>query len=245
MGINAVIIDDEPKSAQLLQLQLEQHCPIVEKTFVFTNPLKALEEIPLIAPNLVFLDIEMPGIDGFELLSRLSPVKFNVVFVTAFNQYAVKACKLNALDYLLKPVQTSELIEAVEKSLSTSSPTTTQISLIQRQLKGEIPQKIAINSNTGIVFIELNDIIFAHSINNYSKLRLVDDKEIIIPRALKEVQDILEGGHFSRVHKQYLINLNHVKGYNKQEGMITMIDKSTIPISRYQKDKFINFFGWL
>ncbi len=245
MKLRTIIIDDEPDSVKLLQLQLAQNCPQIEVIAVYNSSVKASNEIESLQPDLLFLDIEMPVINGFELLEKIWYLNFSVIFITAYNQYALKAFRFNALDYLVKPVDTNDLMEAVTKAEKKIKPTSTQLSLLQRQMRGEIATKIAIPGQNGISFIELNEIVFVEASNNYSKLILTDKRIFLISKTLKDVQDVLEESHFLRVHRQYIINLNHVKQFNRNESILIMDNGSHLPISRNQKERLIEKYRWL
>ena len=240
MLLKTIIIDDEPDSIKLLQLQLAQHCPEIEIAGTFTSSVKALSVIEKLEPDLVFLDIEMPVMNGFELLEKILHLPFSVIFITAFNQYALKAFRFNAVDYLVKPVDANDLVEAVAKAAKRIKPTATQLSLLQKQLRGEPATRIAIpGQQGGISFIDLNDIIYSEASNNYSKIILTDGNRFLISKTLKDVQEVLEEEHFLRVHRQYIINLNHVKQFNRNEGVLTMDNGDYIPIARNQKERLI------
>jgi len=245
MKLRTIIIDDEPDSVNLLQLQLIQHCPQIEMVKTFTSSVKALNEIEKLQPDLLFLDVEMPVINGFELLEKILHLNFSVIFITAYNQYALKAFRFNALDYLVKPIDSNELIEAVTKAEKKVKPTSTQLSLLQRQMRGENATKIAIPGQNGISFIELNEILFVEASNNYSKLTLTDKKTFTISKTLKDVQDVLEESHFLRVHRQYIINLNHVKQFNRNEGVLTMSNGEHVPVARNQREHLVEKYRWL
>lgn len=243
--INAVIIDDEPDSISLLQLQLSKHCPQIGKVNAYTNTVKALQDIEMLKPDLVFLDIEMPLMNGFEFLEKLMPLSFNVIFITAYNQYALKAFRFSALDYLVKPIDVDDLIEAVNKVEKTIKPTLTQLDLLQKQVHGEPANKIAIPTQNSILFIDLNEIIYGEASNNYTKLILTEGRNLTISKTLKDIQDVLENSHFLRIHRQYIINLNHVNHFNRNESTLTMNNKITIPVARNQKDKLIERYRCL
>jgi two-component system LytT family response regulator len=245
MKLKTIIIDDEPDSTRLLQLKLAQHCPQVEVIAVYNSSVKAFNEIESLQPDLLFLDIEMPLINGFELLEKLGQINFSVVFITAYNQYALKAFRFNALDYLLKPIETDSLIESVAKAGRQVKPTTTQLSLVQRQMRGEIASKIAIPGQNGVSFIELNEIVFVEASSNYSRLVLSDKRVFTVSKTLKDVQDVLEESHFLRVHRQYIINLNHVKQFNRNESILVMDSGAHLPIARNQKERLVEKYGWL
>lgn len=245
MKLRTIVIDDEQDSVKLLQLQLAQNCPQIEVIAVYNSSVKASNEIESLQPDLLFLDIEMPVVNGFELLEKILHLNFSVIFITAYNQYALKAFRFNALDYLVKPVDTNDLIEAVTKAEKKIKPTSTQLSLLQRQMRGEIATKIAIPGQNGISFIELNEIVFVEASNNYSKLILTDKRIFLISKTLKDVQYVLEESHFLRVHRQYIINLNHVKQFNRNESILIMDNGEHLPIARNQKERLIEKYGWL
>jgi len=243
--LRTLIVDDEPDAVNLLRLQLQQHCPQVQVVGGFTDSTRALEEIEILQPDLLFLDVEMPVMNGFELLEKLAPIQFSIVFVTAYNQFALKAFKFNALDFLVKPVDTQELMEAVDKAERQHKPTATQLSQLQKQLRGEPVTRIAIPAQNGVSFIDLNDIVYAEASNNYSKLFLKDGNQFLVSKTLKDVQEVLEEEHFLRVHRQYIINLNHVKQLNRNEGILTMVNGDRLPIARNQKERLIERYRWL
>ncbi len=246
MLLKTIIIDDEPDSIKLLELQLAQHCPQIEIAGTYTSSIKALPAIEKLQPDLIFLDIEMPVMNGFELLEKILHLPFSVIFITAYNEYALKAFRFNAVDYLLKPVEAADLIQAVAKAAQRIKPTNTQLSLMQKQMRGEPATRIAIpGQQGGVSFIDLNDIIYSEASNNYSKLILADGKQFLISKTLKDVQEVLEEEHFLRVHRQYIINLNHVKQFNRNEGILTMVNGDHIPIARNQKEKLSEKYRWL
>jgi two-component system, LytTR family, response regulator len=243
--IAAVIIDDEPDSIALLQLQLEKHCPQIQVLATFTSPTAAVDELVFIKPELVFLDIEMPDLDGFQLLEKLSPVTFKVIFITAYNQYAIKAFRFNALDYLVKPVATEHLVAAVEKTAMASAPLTEQLDQVKQQIKGAPINKIAVSAQSGVIFIEFNDILYAEASGNYAKLVMSDNSHYIISKTLKDIQGVLEEKNFFRIHRQYIINLNKVKCFNRVDALLTMENKAELPVARIQKEKLAERFDWL
>lgn len=245
MQLRTIIIDDEPDSVKLLQLQLMQYCPHAEVVGSYTSTVKALEGIETLLPDLVFLDIEMPVMNGFEMLEKVLHTNFSLVFVTAYNQFALKAFRFNALDFLVKPIDTNELIDAVTKAEKRVAPTSSQLSLLQKQLRGEAVTKIAVPGPHGVTFIDLNEIVFAEASNNYSKLILTDGRHFLISKTLKDIQEVLEEEHFLRIHRQYIINLNHVKQFNRNEGLLTMSNGEHIPIARNQKEHLIEKYRWL
>jgi two-component system LytT family response regulator len=245
MTLRTIIIDDEPDSVNLLKIQLTQNCTQVELVGSYTSSIKALQNIEALEPDLLFLDIEMPVMNGFELLEKILHLNFSLVFVTAYNQFALKAFRFNALDFLVKPIDTKELTEAVAKAEKRIKPTSSQLTMLQKQLRGEPVTKIAIPGQHGISFIDLNEIVYSEASNNYSKLILSDGRHFLVSKTLKDVQEVLEEEHFLRVHRQYIINLNHVKQFNRNEGILTMTNGDNIPIARNQKERLVEKYRWL
>jgi two-component system, LytTR family, response regulator len=244
--LRTILIDDEPDCTSLLKFELMHNCPQVEVVAIFNSSTKALEELELHKPDLVFLDIEMPLMNGFELLEKLMPINFNIIFVTAYNQFALRAFKFNALDYIVKPFDVTELVVAVAKAEKNSLPLKSQLESLQREIKGAAISKIAIPGPSGVSFIEVNEIEYAESSNNYTKLILINKQTHLLSKTLKDVQDVLEDLHFLRVHRQYIINLNHVKQFYRGENMyVVMTNGENIPVARSQKDKLVEKYGWL
>ena len=241
--LTTIIIDDEEDSVNLLHIQLKKYCSQIGTIHTFSSPLKALKEIELIKPDLVFLDIEMPELNGFQFLEKLFPISFSVVFITAYNEFAIKAFRFSALDYLVKPVYVEDLIEAVKKAINVGKTSEDQLDIFQNQMRAKQINKIAVSSLTGIVFINLDDILYAEASSNYSILVLGNNEKVIVSKTLKDVQEILEDRNFFRIHRQYIINLNKVKHFNKNECVLTMENEKQLQVARIQKDKLIERFG--
>lgn len=243
--LKAIIIDDEADAVNLLQLQLAKHCPQIEDIITYTSPLRALEDIELLKPDFLFLDIDMPVMNGFELLQKLLPFKFAVIFITAYNHYAIRAFKFNAVDYLVKPIDTDDLVAAVERAQKEHLLTDRRLNILQRQIQGEPINKIAVSTHAGVSFIDLNDIVYAEADSNYSTLIMVNGSRFIVSKTLKDMQDLLEESHFLRIHRQYIINLNHVQQLDRARSTMTMINKTELPVARNQKDKLFEMYRWL
>jgi two-component system LytT family response regulator len=245
--LKAIIIDDEPDCVQLMTLQLKAHCPQVRVVLQTTQPEEGLEAIRDMEPDLVFLDVEMPRMNGFSLLEKLEEISFSLIFVTAYNEFALKAFRFSALDYLLKPVNTAHLCEAVRKAEKRHRVDGRQLDMLRHQLKeGQLPSKIAVPSGSGVVFVELKELVYCEADSNYTRLFLVNGKNYLLSKTLREVQGVLEERNFLRVHRQYLVNLEHIKMYHKGDGSyLVMTGDVSLPVAKNQKDRLVQKFGWL
>lgn len=245
--LKAILVDDEPNSVQLLARQLEQHCPQVQVLGQVTDSTEAIELIKAVKPDVVFLDIEMPEMNGFQLLEQFENIAFSVIFVTAYDEFALKAFRFSALDYLLKPVEITDLLAAVSKVERQQRLDYRQLDLLKFQYQsGQYPQKLAVPYQGGVIFVELKEIVYCESDSNYTKLVLTSGKHHLLSKTLREVQEFLEGRNFLRVHRQYVVNLDHIRIYKKGEGnYLVMSNDVSIPVGRQQKDRLMQHFGWL
>jgi two-component system LytT family response regulator len=245
--LKAIIIDDEPDCVQLMALQLKAHCPQVRVILQTTQPEEGLEAIRDMEPDLVFLDVEMPRMNGFSLLEKLEEISFSLIFVTAYNELALKAFRFSALDYLLKPINTAHLCEAVRKAEKRHRIDSRQLDMLRHQLKeGQLPSKIAVPFGGGVVFVDLKELVYCEADSNYTRLFLVNGKNYLLSKTLREVQGVLEERNFLRVHRQYLINLEHIKIYHKGDGSyLVMTGDVSLPVAKNQKDRLVQKFGWL
>lgn len=245
--LKAILIDDEPDCIRLLALQLKEHCPQIQILGQFTRSEEGLQAIKVQQPDVVFLDIEMPEMNGFTLLEQLGDIPFSLIFTTAYNEFALKAFRFSALDYLLKPLDSLELKQAVQKAEKRLRIDQRQLDMLRSQLQGgQHPQKIAVPYQRGVHFIELKDLVYCEADSNYTKLFLVNSKNYLLSKTLRDVQQVLEERNFLRVHRQYLINLDHIKTYHKGEAAyLVMHGDIIIPVAKNQKDRLVQKFGWL
>ena len=247
--LKAIIIDDEPDCVKLLALQLKMYCPQVEVIAECTESEVGFSKIKELHPDIVFMDIEMPVMNGFQLLEKLGAINFSLVFVTAYDQFAVKAFRFSALDYLLKPIDGKDLKAAVLKAEQRVWPKEQQLSLLKEQLSGGIknlPDKIALPYQNGVIFTEIKCVIYCESDNNYTRIFTEDGKKYVVAKTLGDIQEILEERNFLRIHRQYLINLNHIKKYVRGDGnYVIMSNDQSVPVARNQKERLIEKFGWL
>lgn len=245
--LKAILVDDEPNSVQLLARQLEQHCPQVQVLGQVTDSTEAIELIRQIKPDVVFLDIEMPEMNGFQLLEQLEDITFAVIFVTAYDEFAVKAFRFSAVDYLLKPVDIPDLLAAVSKVERRQPLDYRQLELLKSQYQsGQFAQKLAVPYQGSLIFVELKEIVYCESDSNYTSIILASGKRYLVSKTLREVQEFLEGRNFLRVHRQYVVNLDHIRMYKRGEGnSLIMSNEVSIPVGRQQKDRLLQHFGWL
>ena len=238
--IKAVIVDDEPFCCSSLVILLERYCPEVKVAGIYHSGDDALEAIPEQQPQIVFLDIEMPGMNGFELLEKLPEIRSEIIFTTSYDQYAIKAIRFSALDYLLKPIDKEDLQRAVQKviqRLRYPLPQQLEILLQRVNLPVSLSQKIALPSMEGLQMVDVNSIISCASDSNYTVFFLKNKQKITVSRTLKETEEMLEEYSFLRVHHSHLINLNEVNKYVKGEGgYLLMSDGSAVDVSRSRKD---------
>ncbi|MGF2413612.1 LytR/AlgR family response regulator transcription factor [Ferruginibacter sp.] len=245
--INAVIIDDEPGNVVTLLELTKQYCPNVVIAGTAPDPLKGYELIKETNPDLVFLDIEMPYGNAFDLLDKLLPVSFEVVFITAFNDYAIKAFKYAALDYLLKPVNINELKEAVDKvnKRLEEKNVNARINTLLSNFKPEniSLQKIALPTVEGCYFEDINNIMYLQAENSYTYIHSKGKPKILVSKSLKEFEDILPAALFCRIHHSSIININYVKKYFKgRGGYVQMEDGTSVEISVRKKNDFFERF---
>lgn len=239
--MTAYIIDDEPFSSDALRVLLEKHCPEIQIKGIFNQSPKALEAIQLAAPDLLFLDIEMPQLNGFDLLRQCKTTNFSVIFTTAYDQFAVKAFKFNALDYLLKPIDKDELIQAVASAKKQSAISIQKIDTVQYLKNNPTPDRIALPVEQALIFIEVKDLIYATADGAYVSVFVANlTKPIIITKSLSAIEELLNNTNFFRAHKSFLINLKHIKKIIKSEGgTIIMSNNHNVEVSRRRKDELM------
>jgi two-component system LytT family response regulator len=238
--ITAIIIDDEPDCCESLSILLKKHCPEVNVAGIFNSAEKALYAISDLSPQLVFLDIEMPNMNGFEMLEKLPAIDFELIFTTSYDQYAIKAIRFSALDYLLKPIDREELQRAVQKVQSRlQKPLTQQLEiLLQKVNKPANPiHRIALPTMEGLKLVPVESIISCASEGNYTIFLLKDKHKIVVSRPLKEVEEMLEDHSFFRVHHSYMVNMNEIDRFIKTDGgYLIMSDGTAVDVSRSKKE---------
>jgi len=244
MAIKAVIVDDELGARESLSKMIEKNCKNIEIVAKADSMMNAFIEITNHQPDLVFLDIEMPNGNAFDLLERFKEINFNIIFVTAYDHYAIKAIKFSAIDYILKPVDPEELVKAVTRFESQHDNKNLLDKKFKTLLSNVKPEnklkKVGIPDGDGLIFINLSDIIRCDSDGNYTYFILTTGKKIIASRTLGEYEQMFADDNFFRVHRSHLINLEHVKKYIKGEGgYVIMSDNSQVEVSRRNKNEFL------
>ncbi len=245
--IKAILIDDEVNCLNSLNKLISDYCPEVQVDELCRSGKKALEAIERIRPELVFLDIEMPVMNGFELLEHFKQIPFSVIFTTGYDQYAIKAIRFSALDYLLKPIDPKELIAAVHKvQVQKNPPFAEQFRMLMDQIqhKEACLTKIAVPTSDGFELILADQVIRCEADSNYTHLFLKNKTRIIACHTLKEMEEQLHDfNYFLRVHHSYIVNLNEVTKYIRGDGgYLIMSDGSTVNVSHSRKDALLKLF---
>ena len=247
--IRSIIVDDEINNSDALKKMLDLYLPSVELAGVASNIKEAKELIEEQKPDLIFLDVEMPGGNGFELLESLDTVNFKVVFTTAHAAYAIKAIKYAAMDYLLKPINLNELKIAVEKCTNNSlenSIINQQIDVLRnnRQTDGFKFKKIALTSSEGLEFFETKNIIRCEADRAYCNFYLVGGRKILVSKSMSEYEDMLTQSNFIKVHKSSIVSLDHIKKYMKgNNAYLIMSDDSIVNVALRRKEALLKVIG--
>jgi two-component system LytT family response regulator len=241
--LRVVIIDDEPDAVKFIQGIVTEYCPNLSIVGTANSARDGISVITQEKPDLVFLDVQMPHGTGFDLLSSFTEKSFDVIFITAYNHYAIQAIKFSAVDYILKPVNISELIEAVtkvEQKRASREYRNLDYSNLLENLRTPRPSKLAIPTNDGIEYLNTSEIIRIEADRSYSWFFLTDKRKYLVSRNLKEYQELLQDVDFFRPHNSHLINMIFVKKFIRHEGgYIEMTDGSNVPISRGKRDLFL------
>lgn len=243
--LRAVIVDDEPKAIQSLSWELSNFNNDIEIIETFTEADKAIKYINENSIDCLFLDIEMPTMDGFQLLERLNQRDFPVVITTAYNEYAIKALKNEAIDYLLKPIDTDDLEATIDriKIHHQKNNNSEKFEKILSSFNQKFNRrKITINTDGKLIFLEQSEILFVESDGNYSSIHTTLNKKIVVTKKLKEINELLPDEHFFRIHNSFVINLNKIKEFLKSDGYVILEDNHKIPVSRQRKSDFLEKF---
>ncbi|MBA3663467.1 MAG: response regulator transcription factor [Bacteroidetes bacterium] len=243
--MKTLIVEDEQKSRDMLAGIIQKNCPMLEIVGLANNVKEGVEMVKSLKPELIFLDISMPDGSGFDLLEQVQGHKFELIFATASDQYAIRAIKYSACDYLLKPIDIDELKEAVDKAMKKKAiapPTMENLQFLIQQLKRSDDnfQKITLPTGNAFEIVNIKDIIRCEADTSYTNFYLTDKRKLMVSAGLKHYEELLPEQDFIRVHHHHLINMNHVVRFLKEDGgYAVMSDGTKIEISRRKKDAFL------
>lgn len=245
--LKALLVDDELNSLQNLQLKIQEFCPEVRIVAQTQRPEDAIVLIQQHKPDVVFLDIEMPRMSGFKMLEQIPDIDFEIIFITAYNHYAINAIRISAFDYLVKPVSIKDLQQSIERLGNFAiKKSRERADVLKRNLANPKSQEdqIAIPTNDGLEFIQIRQIMRIESSSNYSKLILLDGHQLLVTRQLKDFEELLGDYRFYRIHHSHLINLNYIIKYVRGDGgQVTMRNGDMIDVSRRKKEIFLKLMS--
>lgn len=240
--LNCVIIDDEGKARRILEAILKEHCPELQVVATAEDVPSGVKIIQKHNPDIIFLDIEMPGYTGFQLLEFFENPAFEVIFTTAYSEYALQAFQVSAVDYLLKPIQINQLKIAVEKAIrmNGNSQVIERLAALKENIEEKTLQKIALPVSDGLRFVPLKDILYLKADGSYTNIFLTDGNRILISKKIKEFENTLSPrNNFYRTHRSYIVNLARIKNYIRQDGgYIVMENGEEVDLSRERKEEF-------
>lgn len=243
--LRALLVDDENKSRESLKILLEDFCENVEVVGMASSVKEALELFEKSNPDVVFLDIRINKETGFDFLSQVKYHDFQVIFTTAYSEYAIDAIKFSALDYLLKPINIEQLREAIAKAEKAIKQTSfkDKIEFLLQNFKADNTEnfKLVLPTADGLMFINFKDVLYCEASGNYTIFHMRDGKKYIVSKTLKEYDELLTGYHFFRIHNSFLINLREIKKYVKGEGgYVIMSNEQYLDVSKRKKEVFLN-----
>ena len=240
--VKAIIIEDEPQAISALKQELTFNCSEVVVVGISQSVKEAIEKIKQLKPDLIFLDIQLSDGLGFDILESFPAIDFKVIFTTAYSEYALQAIKFSALDYLLKPIDSSELKIAVTKAIKYNQEDLKDRieTFLLNQSRNNNLKKIALQTTEGIFIHEISTILKCSSNGNYTNIYFTNNKKMLITKTLKNLEELLLPFNFERIHHSHLININHLVSYiNKDGGYVVMSDKTTLPVSQRKKAALI------
>lgn len=240
----AILVDDENNALQNLKKKIEKVCPNIDVIKTFQSPKKALEAIDKNAPDILFLDIQMPGMNGFELLNSIQELKSQVIFSTAYGEYALEAIKQNAVDYILKPVDNQELKTAIDKAIDniekeTSDQNANLVELLNKIIDRD--HKLKVPTQKGISFIPQEEVIHLEGYDGYTRIHLIDGKVLTSSYSLGKFSDYLDD-YFFKCHKSHIVNIKAVRAF-ENEGYVVLGEDYRVPITKTYKQAFLNMFS--
>ncbi|MBS3915041.1 MAG: response regulator transcription factor [Bacteroidetes bacterium] len=243
--IRAIIADDESAARETLNNYLSRYCPYIEVIAEAKDVPDAVDKIQKLKPSLLFLDVEMPFGNAFDVLEQTADQNYETIFVTAFSEYAIRALNFSASYYILKPVSIEELIKAVEKARESlnDDKRINRTAIIAQNMKNPQGKKLVLPTTSGFEVVAVKDIIRLSGSGNYTDIFMVDGRKKVVSKVLKHFQDLLEDQGFMRVHKSHMICLEHVQAYHKgRGGVLTMIDGAEIEVSPTRKQDILDYF---
>lgn len=239
--IKAIIVDDEYNAIKNLKWEIERFCKDVKVLDTFTNPLDAISAINYLKPDCVFLDIEMPEMDGFEMLNTLKYRSFDFIITSAYDNYAIKAFRQHAIDYLLKPVDSDDLIDAIDriKVNKQKSILGSELKDLFKEWREEGEKRLALPMAGKTLYVDRDDILYCKSDGNYTEVFFVNGNKEVLSKRLKDLEDMLDHGFF-RVHNSYLTKLSAIKEFVNQDGQYLILNDGTnVPVSRSKKSELL------
>lgn len=248
--MRVIIVDDELTSSQVLEELIKHYLPELQIVAVCNKPMEAVTKLATLKPDIVFMDIELPGMSGFEILEQVKNISFDVIFTTAHMQYGIKAIQFSAIDYLLKPINVDDLKLAVQRVIdhkSISDPIEKIRNLFEnvRMLNNNAPfSRVAFPTSEGLKFVYLDQIVRCMASNNYTYIYLANNERILISKSLKDVENILPASGFCRIHNSHLVNLKYIRKLIKGDSnMLVMNDNSELEVSRRKKDELVKILN--
>lgn len=239
--IKAIIIDDEAKARRIIEALLKEYCPDVEVVAIAEDVPSGVIAINQHKPDVLFLDVEMPGYTGFQLLDFFRDIDFEIVFTTAHSDYAVQAFRVSAIDFLLKPIQISELIAAVEKIKQKQGQNKERIAVLKENFKDKSIKKLALPVAEGLTFVDTDTLTHLEADGAYTHFHFAEGRKIIVSKKIKEFEEALtQQNNFFRTHRSFIVNLKKIKQYVKQEGGYVLLENEIqIPLARERKEDFM------
>lgn len=241
--IKAIIVDDEINAIKSLRWEIERFCSGIEICDSFTDPNEAIHAINYLKPDCLFLDIEMPKMDGFQLLKGLNYRDFDLIITTAYDNYAIKAFKESAIDYLLKPIDTDDLLKSIDRVKKNKEKNVLGTEL-KKALEGisspNFKSKLSLSLSNKMVYVNEDEIIYCKSDGNYTEVHMIGGKKEVLSKKLKDVQELIKTKSFFRVHNSYLVNINFIKEFIKNDGQYLILEQGiSIPVSRSRKQSLL------
>jgi two-component system, LytTR family, response regulator len=247
--MRAIIVDDDPAAIKILEVMIGESVPHVQIIATCINPHDAVGKIKTLDPEIIFLDVHMPGLTGFQLLQQTGISGFEVIVTSSTESHALEALKTGAIDYLLKPVQQEELKQAVAKVTGRKNATASQqLEVLMNYFRPHKhkPRRIALTSSDHLVFVDTSDVIYCESDSNYTTFFLTNGEKVVISKTLKDVEEMLDQEDFFRIHASYLVNMKHVSKFTRGDsGNVVMSNNQHLAVSRKKKDEFFERFSKL